>query len=155
MTGCLLAYDAAGNVIATLDWVVQRDANGTPIGVVDFAAHESADGEHTDIWTVQGAVGSKHWPEWLGIGATRFRVELDGPSGHKRLAALVERNTGHRRERGAIEQAIANAPLTATGERDLRAIVGGPWRALLLDEEGRTRERPQHPDPVLPMLARR
>jgi len=138
----LLAYDDPGNVIATLDHLIARDAAGTVTGLIDFGAHEDAGGEHTDIWTVEGAKGSKVWPEWLGARAHEFRVELEGAPGHKRIAALVHRQSGHRRERAAIEAAIAATPFV-DGVRDIRHIVGGPHRPLTLDAKGRTMTRPK------------
>ena len=91
MIGPLLAYDATGNIVATLDSMVARDADGNVTGLIDFAAHEAADGEHTDIWSVSDATGAKTWPEWLGGRAHDFRVELAGPPGHKHIAALIHR----------------------------------------------------------------
>jgi hypothetical protein len=136
----LLAYDADGNVVATLGHMVARDAAGNVIGLIDFDAHEAADGEHTDIWRVSGAKGSKVWPEWLGAGAHDFRVELAGKSGRKHIAALVHKESGHRRERAAVEAAIAAVPVV-NGARDIRHLVGGPTKPLALDAEGRTAER--------------
>jgi hypothetical protein len=140
----LLAYDATGTVIATLGHVVARDERGDAIGLVDFAAHEDAGGEHLDIWHVHAAVGSKVWPEHLGSSAHAFRVELDGPPGRKGISALIHLETGHRRERSAIEAAIEAAPVVE-GVRDLRHIVGGPGRPLQLDDAGRTIPR-AHPN---------
>jgi hypothetical protein len=146
--GCLLAYDATGHVVATLDHVVARNEAGEVIGLVDFAAHEDAGGQLVDIWTVDGASGSGTWPEWLGSAAHDFRVELAG----KRIAALVHKASGHRRVRDEVEQAIAATPVDEQGRKDLRAIVGGPDRHLHLDDEGKTaKHRPvQRSD--LPLL---
>jgi hypothetical protein len=140
----LVAYDAAGNVIATLDHMVAKDADGNVTGLIDFAAHQDADGEHTDIWQVSSAVGSKVWPEHLGSQAHDFRVELAGPPGGKHIAALVHKTSGHRRERASIEAAIATAP-DVNGARDLRHIVGGPQKPLHLDADGKT-IGPDHPN---------
>lgn len=118
----LLAYDASGNVIGCADVMVAIDEAGNPIGRIDFDAHEAAGGEHTDIWRVDQAKGSKVWPEHLGGRVHEFRVELEGEPGHKRIAALVHQVSGHRRERSAI-----NEP-------------GTPSRPLHLDETGRTAE---------------
>lgn len=152
----LLAYDADGNVIATLDHVVARDDQGHAIGLIDFAAHEAAGGHLTDVWQVEHAAGSGTWPEWLSMRAHDFRVEV-GPD--KRIAALVHKTSGHRRERAAIEAAIEqrmaatradweahqpvgpNGTAVAAGDpppTDIRDLVGGPDRPLVLDEEGRT-----------------
>lgn len=142
MICCLLAYDTDGNVVATLDHMVARDEAGDVVGLIDFAVHEAAGGEHTDIWRLSHSdhvvKGSKVWPEWLGIRAHDFRVELEGPPGGKRIAALVHRTSGHRRERAAIDAAIAAVEPDQTGARDIRHIVGGPIRHLVLDAEGRT-----------------
>jgi hypothetical protein len=139
MLGMLIAYDADGNVIATLDHLVALDDDGTPLGLADFDAHEQAGGEMTDVWTVEGAKGSKVWPEWLGSKAHHFRVELDGEPGHKRAVALVHRESSERRERAAVETAIAARLAAADGEpADIRDLVGGPDRPLRIDPEGRT-----------------
>jgi hypothetical protein len=162
---CLIAYDASGAILATLEHMVATDDQGRVIGLIDFAAHEDAGGEHTDIWRVESTVrkaqpddlsvlsdtplppigtttpakGSKVWPEWLGSAAHDFHVELEGPPGRKRIAALVHTTSGHRRERAAVEAAIAAVPVHEwTGARDIRHIVGGPDRPLHLDEHGRT-----------------
>lgn len=138
MLSMLLAFDADGNIVATLDHVVARDAEGNVVGLIDFGAHEAAGGEHTDIWTVSSAAGSKVWPEWLGGRAHDFRVEKEGPAGQRRIAALVHRESGHRRERAAIEAAIAAVGSDQNGAKDIRHIVGGPGRPLELDDRGRT-----------------
>jgi hypothetical protein len=145
--------------------MVARDETGKVIGLVDFAAHEAAGGNHTDIWTVDSGdpahpvKGSKVWPEWLGAGATDFRVELEGEPGHKRIAALVRKPTpvgdrdtrgrfrpatagGHRRERAVIEAAITDRIVKAGGQpADIRDLVGGPTRPLLLDNKGQVAPR--------------
>lgn len=159
--GPLIAYDADGNIVGTLDHLVAHDGAGNVTGLVDFAAHEAAGGDHTDIWTVDSGdpahpvKGSKAWPEWLGAGVHDFRVELEGEPGHKRIAALVRKPTpagardkggryrpatvgGHRRERAAIEAAIEAVKPNADGARDIRHLVGGPTLPLKLDAAGRT-----------------
>lgn len=50
MLGMLLAYDAVGNVLATLDYMVASNETGEVIGLVDCAAHEAAGGRLRDIW---------------------------------------------------------------------------------------------------------
>lgn len=139
MLGMLLAYDAAGNVVATLDYLVRRDASGRAVGLVDFAKHERDGQKLRALWNVAGAQGSAVWPEWIGQQAHDFRVELDGLG---RATALVHKVSGVRRERADIEAAI-QARREAAGQRpaDLRDLVGGPNRPLRLDEDGRVRER--------------
>lgn len=153
MLAMLLAYDAAGNVIATLDYLVARDERDVVVGLVDFEAHERAGGEMTDVWVVGGADGSGTWPEWLGAGAQSFRVVLDGPPGQRRIAALEHRTSGHRRERADVETAIA-VRIAAAGEEpaDIRDLVGGPGRPLLLDAVGRTLPRAPAQRPALPVF---
>ena len=156
MFAMLIAYDMGGNVVATLDHVTARDDEGNVTGLVDFGAHEDAGGDMTDVWIVEGAKGSKVWPEWLGARAHEFRVELEGPAGRKRIAALVHKASGHRRERVAVEAAIADRIAKANGTpADIRDIVGGPDRPLHLDEAGRTARRPSGgPPPRLPLVGR-
>ncbi len=158
----LLAYDDDGNVIATLDHMVARDADGNVVGLIDFDAHETAGGEHTDIWQVEGAKGSKTWPEWLGAGAHDFKVELEGKTGKKRLAALVHKESGHRRERADIDARIADRVAKAKPGQavDIRDIVGGPDRPLALHSTGATKgvgkaTRAKAPAAVLPFVANR
>jgi hypothetical protein len=139
----LIAYDAAGNGMDTLESMAALDAAGNVIDLIDFAAHEAAGGEATDIWVRLGAAGAKAWPEWLGSQVTQFQVELVGPPGRKRIAALIHKASGYRRERDAIEAAIekeaADMMLSdGTRAKDLRPIVGGPGRPLILDGQGRT-----------------
>jgi len=151
--GMLLAYDAAGNVVATLSHVVRYDDDGSPLGLVDFMAHEEAGGEHTAIWVASGAVGSKVWPEWLGARAHAFLVELTGPPGRKRISALIHRTSGYRRERDDVDAAIAaRAGAAARGPVDLRDVVGGPDRPIALDDDGRTSPRRETPRPALPLV---
>lgn len=152
----LLAYDIDGNVTATLDYVTMTDDDGNVVGLVDFSAHEDAGGEMTDVWVVDDAKGSKVWPEWLGPRAHDFRVELEGPAGKKRIAALVHKTSGHRRERAALDAAVMDR-IAAAGEgpADIRDLVGGPDRPLHLDEHGRNAVRPQRSRPVLPIVAAR
>lgn len=139
MLSMLIAYDATGNVIATLDYLVQYAADGAPIGLADFEVHEAAGGDMTDIWNVAGAKGSKVWPEWLGGAAHDFMVDLVGPPGRKRIAALIHKTSGHRRVRVGIEAAIADRITKAKGgPADIRDLVGGPDRPMHLDDMGKT-----------------
>ena len=152
--GMLLAYDPDGNVVATLDYAVRYDDAGVPLGLVDFSAHEDAGGEMTDVWAVSGAAGSKVWPEWLGGRAHDFRVELVGPAGRKRVAALVHKASGHRRVRAEIEAAIQSRIDAAHGQpADIRDLVGGPDRPLQLDDEGKTKARVPNVRPALPLVS--
>ncbi len=153
MVAMLLGYDAAHAVIATLDYCLARDDAGEVIGLIDFEAHEAAGGAMTDIWNVSNAAGSGTWPEFLGAGAHDFRVEI-GPDG--RIAALVHKVSGFRRERVAIQAAIDATPII-DGARDIRAIVGGPHRPLALDPDGRTTtvdRTAKGTPPHLPILGR-
>jgi len=154
MLSMLIAYDAAGQIVATLDHLVTRDEDGQVVGLVDFDAHETAGGEMTDVWTVEGASGSKTWPEWLGARAHDFRVELAGEPGRKRAVALVHKTSGHRRERQSIDDEIQRRTQQANGEPvDARDLLGGPDRPLLLDENGATKPRANPEPTTLPLVA--
>lgn len=130
MLGQLLAYDADGNVIAALDYLVVRDPEtGEVRGLHDFGAEEESGLEMDEnIWHVEGAAGSKVWPQWLERPLD-WKVETAGPAGRKRAAVIVHRQTGERRERATIDDAIAQRIVEAR-ERgvaaDLRDLVGGP-----------------------------
>jgi hypothetical protein len=137
--GMLLAYDDDGNVIAWLDYMVIYDETPerNPIGLADFLGHEEqgkpfelADG---GVWHVEGAAGSKPWPEYLAGSVMQMRVEKEGKPGSRRIAALVHRKTRKRRDRAKIEARIERVMKRAAkrGEpADLRAIVGGPTRPV-------------------------
>lgn len=153
----LIAYDAQGDIVGTLDHMVAKDENGDVIGLIDFAAHEAVGGRLRDIWENSQAVGSGTWPEWLGGRAYDFTVELDpnpGPA-RARIKALVHKQSGHRRERAAIEAAITDRVQKANGKpADIRDLVGGPNAPLLLDGEGKTRPKVKVARPNLPVVAR-
>ena len=154
--GMLLAYNAPGDVVATLDYLVQYDDNGDPLGLVDFAAHEQAGGDLTDIWSVGNATGSKTWPEWIGSAAHFFRVELIGPAGGKHIAALVHKTSGHRRERSTVEANIALRIAVYDPEpADIRDVVGGPDRPMQLDDDGKVKIKAPVVRPNLPLIGRR
>jgi hypothetical protein len=155
MLSMLIAYDDNGNVVATLDYMVSMDAEGNVIGLVDFDAQEKA-GEMTEVWNVEGAKGSKVWPEWLGSRAHDFRVELEGPPGQKRIASLIHKQSGHRRERSVIESAIAEKIASANGKpADIRDIVGGPNKPLRIGDDGKVLARQQTSPPRLPVVSRK
>jgi hypothetical protein len=189
MLRMMVFYDSDGNVVGTLDHLVQYDDDlREAIGLVDFEAFEAAGGRMREIKEVSGAVGSATWPEWIGAKAHDFQVELDPDPGNARarIKALVHKKSGHRRERHEIEAAISErinekkADARKQGEElrrdlrrqkvsaemvaevtdpdpepaDIRDIVGGPGKPLLLDEDGRTRERVKVARPDLPVVKR-
>jgi hypothetical protein len=129
MLAPLIAYDADGNVVATLDFMVARDADGRVIGLIDFEAWERSGRKLREVWEVGNAVGSGTWPEWLGTRAHDFRVER-GPDG--RIAALVPKNGGPKRVKRVIQQAITRRVASAGdgGTVDISDLVGGPGRPL-------------------------
>jgi hypothetical protein len=150
----LIAYDENGKVVATLDYILSRDENGVANGVIDFEAYEATGAKLRDLWNVSNAVGSATWPEYLGGAAHDFKVELDE---NNRIVALVHGRSRRKRKRSDIEAAIAERrAVTPPGEPvDLRDIVGGPNRPLLLDEEGRTQPRPAKSQrPAFPIVRR-
>jgi hypothetical protein len=143
----LVAYDAANDVVGVQSLMAARDANGAVVGVVDFEAHELAGDKLRDIWDVQRAIGSGAWPEWLGSQTFDFRVELV----HGRITALIHKVSGYRRDRAALEAAIAAVEPNEHGARDIRHLVGGPTRPLLVDARGHTDGTRVIP-PELPMI---
>ena len=157
MFGPILYFDAAGNVVGSLDALVDRSPEGDAIGLVDFEAAELAGDRLRRFgavgWTDSAtgittyAAGAATWPEWLAGGKlAEFRVELEpNPApARARIRALVHRTSGYRRERAAIEAAIVAVEPDASGTRDIRHLVGGPTRPLQLDADGRT-VGPDHP----------
>lgn len=105
----LIAWDAQGNIVATLDYMVTTDESGNVVGLVDFEEHEANGGRLRDVWENSAAVGSATWPEWIGMRAHDFAVDLDPSPGAARasIKALVHKKSGHRRIRADIEAAIA------------------------------------------------
>lgn len=154
MITMLLGWDKDGNVVATLDYQVQT-LDGVVVGLIDFEAHESAGGRMRDVAEWDGAVGAGTWPEWLGGQAHAFKVELH-PSpapARARIAALVHRESGHRRVRADIEAAIQQRVSDEGGwATDIRDIVGGPGRPLQLDEQGQTLPKRVPTAPALPVI---
>lgn len=158
----LVAYDASGRVIATLDHLVRYGPNGEA-HLRDFAGIEAsgaplrlrADGS-AGVWAVAGAVGSGTWPEWLGLRAHEFEVIVDDarPARIRGLRHIGDHATaasGLVRDRDLIEGAIDRRLAEAgTGPAYIGDIVGGPLRPLHLDAEGRTitalRDQPRGPD---------
>ncbi len=165
MLSMLVAYDAAGEVVATLDYVVQYDEtkpDRPPLGLVDFETQEIAGASLSEVWNVSNAVGSGTWPEWLGTQALGFRVELrPGPQGGTpKIRALVHKQSGHRRERAAINAEMARRLADST-ERDSRGLpvvhvsdlLGSPEKPLRLDDNGRNAKPVVVNRPNLPLIA--
>lgn len=158
MLHALIAYDANGNVVATLDHMVATDDDGNVVGLIDFEAHEAAGGRLREIWENSTAIGSGTWPEWLSGRAYDFRVELDpNPApARARIKALVHKQSGHRRERAVIEEEVGRRVKAAAGKpADLRDLLGGPNAPLLLDDEGKTQPKVGVARPALPVVSRR
>ncbi len=115
----LLAYDEGGVVVATLDGV------WSGVDPVDLEEHEASGGKLRRYWQVSGAVGSGSWPEYLGASAYRYRVELD-PASPLRIVALIDRETGARRERADVEASAI----------EVRGGSGSPVERSVLGETG-------------------
>lgn len=137
----------------TIEGTTLTDLEGERVGLADFEGHEAEGGALADYGRSGSAVGSATWPEWLrGRDLRNFDIEFEpGWSRHTaraerpdhRIAALVHKASGHRRERADLEAEIAGRIADAHGEpADIRDLVGGPDRPLLLDDEGRTTVRP-------------
>lgn len=73
----LVAYKEDGEIIATLDFCVVRDNDGNVIGVIDFAETEASGTELTNIWRVDGAIGSGSVPEKMDSRIYNYKVEVD------------------------------------------------------------------------------
>jgi hypothetical protein len=143
----LVAYDAAGNVVAVQSHMAVRGVDGAVVGMIDFETFEQQGNKLRGIWEVQLATGSGTWPEWLGSQTFDFRVELV----HGRITALIHKVSGYRRDRAALEAAIAAVEPNEHGARDIRHLVGGPTRPLLVDARGHTDGTRVIP-PELPMI---
>jgi hypothetical protein len=147
----LIRWNADGDVIATSDVMVQRDENGNVIGFIDFAEVEAEGIPLIELVVTPRAVGAGAWPEWLAHQAQDFRVEVDPdfsmhkPRGQRpdhRVRALVHKVSGYRRDRVTVENEIKRRIKEAKGKpADIRDLVGGPTKPLLLDAEGRAIER--------------
>lgn len=87
----LIAWDAGGNIVATLD-EVRRDGS-----FLDIEASETSGIKLRTYWNVTAAVASGTWPERLGSLFHDYRVELG--DGRPMVVALIHRETGERRER--------------------------------------------------------
>lgn len=187
MLSMLIFWDASGAVVGTLAHLVARDEDGEVLGLVDFEAHERAGGRIREIADVSNATGGGSWPEWLDGGVLDFRVELDPNPGQARakIAALVHKKSGYRRDRASIEAAIAERTNEAKAEAqkkgkeqrallrakgvpeetvveftdppvkvDLRDLLGGPNKPLLVDDDGKTMKKPKVERPNLPIVGR-
>jgi hypothetical protein len=148
MLSPLIYWNADGDVVGTLDILVARDQEGHVLGLVDFGHYERAGdrlrrfgeaGWIDEAGNTHYASGAGTWPEWLEGGAAAFRVELAPKPAPARaqIVALVHKISGHRRERVAVEEAISAVPVVDGGQ-DIRHLVGGPQRPLVLDEHGKT-----------------
>lgn len=168
----LIAWDADGNIIATLDTLVYRDpASGEAVGVVDMQTHEATGGRLRDIAEVEGAVQAGTWIEELGGQAHDFRVELDpewtreDPAHPFLVQALVHKSSRVKRKRADAEKRILAALKEAQqrGEPlDLEPLIGvaqtrpdAPDRHLRLAPDGRDAPPPaveSAGEPPFPLL---
>ncbi|MBA2439586.1 MAG: hypothetical protein H0V50_02800 [Thermoleophilaceae bacterium] len=149
--GMLIAYDAAGGVVGTLDYLVRYDANGVALGLVNFYAITEAGGQLTDVWTNSAATGSDVWPQWINSDIYKFTVEVIGPPGAKRITALVH-SSGRRTERAAIEAGIEARIAGAAGVAvDISDLVGGPDRPLTVSPTGIIAKTVPPAVPVVPL----
>ena len=139
--GTAIAYDRAGNIVASMDHLAIPDETGR-VYAVDLIGCERAGVKLRDLWFVSGASGSTTWPEYLGERFHEFRVELD-PTHPLRGRRLVHRRSGHVRDRESIELDIDRRKQAQkrSGRRvlDLRDFLGDAVHPLLLDDDGRTR----------------
>lgn len=167
-----IAWDADGNVIATLDTLVYHDpATGETVGMVDMQTHEATGGRLREIAEVSGAVGAGTWIEELGGQAHDFRVELDpawtreDPAHPFLVQALVHKSSRVKRKRADAEQRILAAVEDAQQRGkplDLEPVIGlaqtspdAPARHLRLAPDGREAPPPAvepSAEPPFPLL---
>lgn len=151
----LIAYNAAGEVVQTLDFFAPHSEGRA--GTVDLERYEAEGGRLRHILNASNAMGSGTWPEHLGEAVHDFRVELEG----KRIVRLVHHRSKHVRHRHEIEAAIAkrhgeamdrlrkeakvrkDVQVALDGGSDVLVdvsdLLGSPGHPLELDEHGRTR----------------
>lgn len=151
-----IAWDADGNIVATLDSLVTHDpATGAMVGLVDMQTHEATGGRMREIAEVERAVGAGTWIEELGAQAHDFRVEVDPAwtrTNDKPFAvvALVHKSSRVKRKRADAEKRVLAAVKVAQ-ERgaavDLEPAIGlastrpdAPDRHLRLGPDGRGAE---------------
>ena len=112
--GLLVLYHADGTIWGAFPPMVRYSSEGLPIETIDWEAREAAGLPVTDLLTVTTPgddanppiKGAKHWPESQVPDLHAHRVELAGKAGHKHIAALVHKTSGHLRDRAAIEAAM-------------------------------------------------
>ncbi len=105
--GLLIVYHADGTIWGAFPPLQRYSPEGKPTELVDWEAREAAGLGVTELLTVTTPgdaanppiKGAKHWPEATVPDLREHRVELAGKAGHKRIAALVHKTSGHRRER--------------------------------------------------------
>jgi len=128
-----LAWDAAGNVVATLDYLVR------PEGIVDLVGLDE-EGRLVEAWSVPGVTGAGTFPAYLGAQAHDYRViRVAG-----KITALQHKTKpGSRIERADIEARILAKLEAEKGnpQINLTDIIGAPDRPLLLTAEGKLRQR--------------
>lgn len=142
----LLAYNADGRVVATLDYLSPvHPVTQEPLGRVDLALVEASGAKLRHLYMVEGAVGSGTWPEFLGVAAHDFYVVVD-PSYRHRIRYLWHPESDHVRDREDIENAVAMEVVVAAEEGrppDLSPLIGDIGRRLVVevDAEGRSTGR--------------
>ncbi len=152
MLSMLLAYDADGNVVATLDYVVAYDPDtGEALGLVDFEAVEDDPARAlTEVWNASNAVGSGTWPEWIGTAAHDFKVTRSGG----KITGLTHRTSGAKRSRATVNKAVADAIADSDDPPNITPIVGSPAQPLTLDADGNRVAREQAQPTTLPLVRR-
>jgi len=130
--GMGLAYNAAGDVVATLDYLVR------PEGIVDLVGLDE-EGRLGEVFSVQGATGAGTFPAYLGAQAHDYRViQAAG-----KITALQHKTNGSRIERADIEARIIAKLEAEQGnpQINLTEVIGAPDRPLSLTTEGKLRQR--------------
>jgi len=159
-----IAWDADGNVIATLDTLVYRDPASGEVCMVDMQTHEATGGRMREVAEAEGAIAAGTWIEELGGQAHDFRVELDPTWTRENdkpfaVTALVHKSSRVKRKRADAEKRIVAAVKAAQEQGvtvDLDSAIGRaivrpdmPERHLRLGPDGRDAE-PASVEPVWP-----
>lgn len=140
-----LGVAALGVRDETGEFITTRE--GEVAVVADFSSHEEAGGALGDYGSNAQAVGSATWPEWLHMRDVQA-CDLEFESGWSRhtprgerpafrLRALVNKASGHRRDRRDIEAAIEGRIAAKRAEAEAKAAVMRAAMPARRDAQGR------------------
>lgn len=167
----VVAKDEDGKVIGLIDFAAHEDAGGR---LRDIWENDQAVGSATWPEWLGGRAYDFKVELDPNPGAARARIKalVHKKSGHRRSRADIEAAVAERtneakaqakqrgeaqrnflRSRGAKEETVVeftDPPVKV----DLRDLLGGPNKPLLLDDDGKTKQRPKVERPNLPIVGR-